>query len=179
MLKELFEGYEVSSRADLSRPWISSGMTLSSSSHQTRTMALSCMAERKGVSSRASLLISTRCLWVTLPSYGHHARAVTFNLSLCYIERKQRKKDKMQLMGLEKVHCGWRYHTPSRKAPMNETLRPLVCHEPYVHWVLTPTTSSTLHGSERDLLETLLHLGQDLPNRTPRQSSHIQAWKVA
>jgi hypothetical protein len=44
MLKRLVEGYEFSSRVDLSRPWISSGMTLSSFGHQTRAMALSCMA---------------------------------------------------------------------------------------------------------------------------------------
>jgi hypothetical protein len=37
------------------------------------------------------------------------------------------------MMGLEKVHCERRYHTPSTKAPMNETLRPLVCHDPYAH----------------------------------------------
>jgi hypothetical protein len=78
-------------------------------------------------------------------------------------------------MGLKKVHCGRRYHTPSTKAPMNETLRPIVCHEPYAHRVLTSTTSSTLHGLERDLLETLLDLGKDLPNRTPHQPSDIQA----
>jgi hypothetical protein len=37
----------------------------------------------------------------------------------------------MQMTGLEKVHCGQRYHTPSTKAPMNETQRPLVSHELY------------------------------------------------
>ena len=63
-------------------PWIYSGMTFSSSGHQTRAMALNCMAERKGVSSRASLLISTRCFSVTLPMFVHHTRVVTFNLSL-------------------------------------------------------------------------------------------------
>jgi hypothetical protein len=36
-------------------------------------------------------------------------------------------------MGLEKVNCERRYHTPSTKEPMNETLRPLVCHDPYAH----------------------------------------------
>jgi hypothetical protein len=75
-------------------------------------------------------------------------------------------------MGLEKVHCGRRYHTPSTKAPMNETLRSLVCHELYAHSILTPFTSYTLHGLERDLLEALLDLGQDLPNKTPCQPSH-------
>jgi hypothetical protein len=50
------------------------------------------MDERKGVSSRANLLISIRYLWVTLPPPGHHARAMTFNLSLCYYERKYKEK---------------------------------------------------------------------------------------
>jgi hypothetical protein len=49
-------------------------MTLPSSGHQTRVMTLSCMAERNMVSSRSNLLISTRCLWVTLPSSGHHKK---------------------------------------------------------------------------------------------------------
>jgi len=31
-------------------------------------------------------------LWVTLPSSGHHAREVTFNLSLFYIERKYKER---------------------------------------------------------------------------------------
>jgi hypothetical protein len=35
----------------LSCPWISSGMKLPSSGHQARVMSLSCMDERKGVSS--------------------------------------------------------------------------------------------------------------------------------
>jgi hypothetical protein len=78
-------------------------------------------------------------------------------------------------MGLEKVHYGRRYHTPSTKAPMNETLQPLVCHYPYAHSVLTLMTSPTLHGLERDLLETLLDLEKYIPNRTPRQPSQIQA----
>jgi hypothetical protein len=72
----------VSSQVDLSRPWISSGMTLSLSSHQTKAVTLICMAERKGVSSRANLLISTRYLWVTLQPSSHHAEVVTFNLFL-------------------------------------------------------------------------------------------------
>jgi hypothetical protein len=71
-------------------------------------------------------------------------------------------------MGLEKMHCGQRYHRPSTKAPMDATLRTIVCHEPYVHWVLTPNTSSTLHGLEMDILEGLLDLGQDLANMTTR-----------
>jgi hypothetical protein len=63
-LERLVEGWKVSSQADLSRPWISSGTTLSSSGHQTREMARSCMAERKGFSSQANLFVSIRCLCV-------------------------------------------------------------------------------------------------------------------
>jgi hypothetical protein len=55
------------------------------------------MDERNEVSSRVILLISTRCLWVTLPLSGHHARAVTFNLSL-----KLRKNKGMEINGLGK-----------------------------------------------------------------------------
>jgi hypothetical protein len=56
-------------------------MTLPSSGHQAKVMALRCMAERKGVSSRSSLLISTRCLWVTLPLSGHHAKVVVVEIN--------------------------------------------------------------------------------------------------
>jgi hypothetical protein len=31
--------------------------------------------------------------------------------------------------GLEKLHCKQRCHTPSTKAPMNEKIQALVCHE--------------------------------------------------
>jgi len=32
-------------------------------------------------------------------------------------------------MGLEKVHCKRRCHTPSTNAPMNEIIQVIVCHE--------------------------------------------------
>jgi hypothetical protein len=50
------------------------------------------MAEKNGVSSRANLLISIRYLWVTLPPPGHHAREMTFNLSLFYYKRKYEER---------------------------------------------------------------------------------------
>jgi hypothetical protein len=34
-------------------------------------------------------------------------------------------------MGLKKLHCGRRYHTPSTMAPLNQTLQPRVCHDPF------------------------------------------------
>jgi hypothetical protein len=42
-------------------------MTLPAADHHTRVVALGGIAKRKGVSSQASLLISMKCLWVTLP----------------------------------------------------------------------------------------------------------------
>ena len=42
-------------------------MTLLTAGHHARVVALSGIAKRKGVSSRANLLISMKCLWVTLP----------------------------------------------------------------------------------------------------------------
>jgi hypothetical protein len=49
------------------------------------------MVERKGVSSRAIFLINIWYLWVTLPPHGHHAREVTFKISLFYYERKYKE----------------------------------------------------------------------------------------
>ena len=51
MLRGLVGGWEVSSRADLSLSWVFRGMTLPSFGHQARVVALSYIAERKGVSS--------------------------------------------------------------------------------------------------------------------------------
>jgi hypothetical protein len=42
-------------------------MTLPTAGHHARVVALGGIAKRKGVSSQASLLISVKCLWVTLP----------------------------------------------------------------------------------------------------------------
>jgi hypothetical protein len=39
---------------------------------------------------------------VKFPSSGHHARGLNFNLSLCYIEIKQKNKDKKEIDGLGK-----------------------------------------------------------------------------
>jgi hypothetical protein len=78
--------------SDLLHPWISSGMTLPLYCHQTREVTLSCMAEIKGVSSRANLLISIRYLWVKFTSPGHHAMIVTFNQSLFYCEIKYKER---------------------------------------------------------------------------------------
>jgi hypothetical protein len=42
-------------------------MTLQTVGHHARVVVLGGIAKRKGVSSRASLLISVKFLWVTLP----------------------------------------------------------------------------------------------------------------
>jgi hypothetical protein len=42
-------------------------MTLPTVGHHASVVALGGIAKRKGVSSQANLLISVKCLWVTLP----------------------------------------------------------------------------------------------------------------
>jgi hypothetical protein len=49
------------------------------------------MAERKGVSLQVILLISIRYVWLTFPPPDHHAREMTFNISLLYYERKYKE----------------------------------------------------------------------------------------
>jgi hypothetical protein len=56
------------------------------------------MVERKGVSSRANLLISARYLWVTLSLFGHHTRVVALNSF--FKNTKETKNGKR--MGLKK-----------------------------------------------------------------------------
>ena len=66
-------------------------MTLPTSGHHARVVALGCMAKRKGVSSRASLLISVKVLVGNIATFGHQARAVSVDYLL---ERKSNKKIK-------------------------------------------------------------------------------------
>jgi hypothetical protein len=42
-------------------------MTLPTSGHHAKVVALGGIAKRKGVSSRSNLLIYVKCLWLTLP----------------------------------------------------------------------------------------------------------------
>jgi hypothetical protein len=67
----------VSSRANLLGPWVPSSMTLPPAGYHARAVALGCMAKGKGVSSRASLLISTKVLVGNAVSFGHHAKEVS------------------------------------------------------------------------------------------------------
>jgi hypothetical protein len=64
-------------------------MTLPLSGHHARAMTLGCMAKGKGVSSRASLIISVKILVGNTVSSGHHAKAVSFGQIL---KQKERKK---------------------------------------------------------------------------------------
>jgi hypothetical protein len=74
--QDLVEGWGFSSRANSLRPWVPNGMTLPSSSYHTRVVALGCMTKRKGVSLRASLLISMKVLVGNIITSGHQARAM-------------------------------------------------------------------------------------------------------
>jgi hypothetical protein len=52
-------------------------MTLLAAGYHARIVALGCMAKRKGVSSRANLLISMKVFVGNIVTTGHHARAVS------------------------------------------------------------------------------------------------------
>ena len=149
-------------------------MTLPSFGHQARVVALSYTTKRKEVLSRANRLISARYLWVTLSLFGNHTRTVAFNSF-----PKTWKKQRMS-RGWAWKHCianeGATY--PLLRHPWMRHYNPLYVLNPMPSESWSLTTSSTLHGLERDLLETLLDLGQGQSNRTPRQPSHIQDWEV-
>jgi hypothetical protein len=51
-------------------------MTLLAAGYHARVVALGCMAKRKGVSSRANLLISVKVLVGNIATSGHQARAI-------------------------------------------------------------------------------------------------------
>jgi hypothetical protein len=74
---DLVAGWGVSSRANLLGPWVPNGMTLLAVGFHANVVALGCMVKRKGVSSRASLLISMKVLMGNIATTGHHAREVS------------------------------------------------------------------------------------------------------
>jgi hypothetical protein len=76
-------------------------MKLPSFGHQTRAVTFGCMAKGKGVSSRASLLISAKILVGNAVSSGHQAKAVSSSSEL--VVKNKIKKDKA-IKGLEKMH---------------------------------------------------------------------------
>jgi hypothetical protein len=77
-------------------------MTLLPSGHQTRAVTFGCMAKGRGVSSRASLLISAKILVGNVVSSGHQAKAVSSSSEACS-KKCNIKKDKAK-RGLEKMH---------------------------------------------------------------------------
>jgi hypothetical protein len=66
-------------------------MTLPLSGHHAKAMTFGCMAKGKGVSSRASLIISAKIPVGNTVSSGHHAKAVSSGQSLKQKERKSNK----------------------------------------------------------------------------------------
>jgi hypothetical protein len=78
-------------------------MTLPPAGYHARAVTLGCMAKGKGVSSRASLLISAKVLVGNAVSSGHHAKAVSPGLALEQKTNKRIKRIKAR-MGLEKMH---------------------------------------------------------------------------
>jgi hypothetical protein len=90
-------------------------MTLPLSGHHARAMTLGCMAKGKGVSSRASLIISVKILVGNTVSSGHHAKAVSSGQTL-----KQKERIKA-IKGLGKNCIHDRYSSPPTKAPTDNT----------------------------------------------------------
>jgi hypothetical protein len=68
-------------------------MTLPPSGHQTRAVTFGCMAKGRGVSSRASPIISAKILVGNTVSSGHQAKAVSSSSRLV-VKKMQIKKDK-------------------------------------------------------------------------------------
>ena len=70
------------------------------SSHQTRVVALGGMAKRKGVSSWANLLISMKCLWITLSPLVIKLGQWPSTIPLKH-KRKRSKEIKLRIKGNE------------------------------------------------------------------------------
>jgi hypothetical protein len=92
-------------------------MTLPSSGHQARAVTFGCMAKGRGVSSRASPLISAKILVGNAVSSGHQAKAVSPSSRL--VVKMQIKKDKAIGAWKNCIHDG--YSSPPTKAPTDDT----------------------------------------------------------
>ena len=92
-------------------------MTLPLSGHQTRAVTFGCMAKGRGVSSRDSLIISTKILVGNAVSSGHQAKAVCSSSRL--VVKMQIKKDKAIRAWKNCIHDG--YNSPPTKAPTDDT----------------------------------------------------------
>jgi hypothetical protein len=77
--QDLVEGWGVSSQANSLVPWVSNGMTLPASGYHTKVVALGCMAKRKGVSSRAIILISVKVLMGNIVNSSYQAKAMSLD----------------------------------------------------------------------------------------------------
>jgi hypothetical protein len=92
-------------------------MTLPSSGHQTRAVIFGCMAKGRGVSSRASPIISAKILVGNAVSSGHQAKAVSSSSRL--VVKMQVKKDKAIRAWKNCIYDG--YSSPPTKAPTDDT----------------------------------------------------------
>jgi hypothetical protein len=70
---------------------VPNGMTLPASGHHARVVDFGFIAKKKGVSSRANLLIFVKVLVGNIATSGHQARVVSLDY---LIERKINKKIK-------------------------------------------------------------------------------------
>jgi hypothetical protein len=93
-------------------------MTLPPSGHQTRAVTFGCMAKGRGVSSRASPLISAKILVGNAVSSGHQAKAVSSSSRLV-VKKMQIKKDKAIRAWKKCIHDG--YSSPPTKGPTDDT----------------------------------------------------------
>jgi hypothetical protein len=76
---------------------------IATSGHHARAVTFGCMAKGKGVSSRASLIISAKIPVGNTVSSGHQAKAVSSGQTLKQKRKKSNKKIKA-IKGLEKMH---------------------------------------------------------------------------
>jgi hypothetical protein len=67
-------------------------MTLPLAGYHAKEVTFGCMAKGKGVSSRASLLISVKVLVGNAVATGHHARAVSPDYLLSKRKEKRNKR---------------------------------------------------------------------------------------
>jgi hypothetical protein len=89
-------------------------MTLLAAGYLVSVVALGGIAKRKGVSSRASLLISVKVFVGNIATTGHHARAVSPDQLL---EEKSNKEKIKGLNGLGNICIQDRCSSPSTKTP--------------------------------------------------------------
>jgi hypothetical protein len=99
-------------------------MTLPLSGYHTKAMTLGCMAKGKGISSRASLIISAKVLVGNTVSSGHHAKAMPSGQTLKQKKGKEKVINKRKNKGnkeLGKNYIHDRYILPLTKAPTDNT----------------------------------------------------------